>query len=150
MLLLRSHTYLTIVGFVFCLPSDAAERVLLYHRAYTRITPITLDIYEDNTHIKPSIGYTINTGTHMTIFVRIVGLCTTSMLECLFLTKGKFIYASNIFITRPEHYQKFNPLNLGGFRLFFLVGYVCLYHVLWWECRGAICWLGETSLVYVW
>ena len=79
---------MTIVGLDFCPPSDAAERVVLYHRAYTRITPIALDIYEDNTHIKPSIGHTINTGTHMCIFVLIVGLSTTSMAECLFLTKG--------------------------------------------------------------
>ena len=83
-LLLRSHTYMTIVGLDFCPPSDAAERVVLYHRAYTRITPISLDIYEDNTHIKPSIGHTNNTGTHMCIFVRIVGLSITFMVECMF------------------------------------------------------------------
>merc|ERR1739842_253169 len=41
------------------------------HWVYTRITPFALDIYEDNTHIKPSIGHSINTGTHMCIFVRI-------------------------------------------------------------------------------
>ena len=40
------------------------------HWVYTRITPVALDIYEDNTHIKPSIGHSINTGTHMCIFVR--------------------------------------------------------------------------------
>ena len=38
---------------------------------YTRITPVALEIYEDNTHIKPSIGHSNNTGTHMFIFVRI-------------------------------------------------------------------------------
>ena len=54
---------MTIVGLDFCPPSDAAERAILYHRAYTRITPISLDIYEDNTHIKPSIGHT-NIHTH--------------------------------------------------------------------------------------
>ena len=34
---------------------------------YTRITPVALEIYEDNTHIKPSIGHSINTGMHMCI-----------------------------------------------------------------------------------
>ena len=43
----------------------------IFVRIYTRITPIALDIYEDNTHIKPSIGHSINTGTHMYIFVRL-------------------------------------------------------------------------------
>merc|ERR1739842_108416 len=80
----RSHTYMTIVGLDLCPPSDATERVPLYHRAYTRITPISLDIYEDNTHIKLSIGHTNNTGTHMCIFVRIVGLSITFMVECMF------------------------------------------------------------------
>merc|ERR1739842_285221 len=157
----------TIVGLDICPPSDAAERVPLYHRAsplnhqsphtridtafspgiyprhgcslwiyppthwvYTRISPFALVIYEDNTHIKPSIGHSINTGTHMCIcgsachswflaltdtdncfpltasggrskknttasihlplkrgariFDRIEGMCTTSMVECLF------------------------------------------------------------------
>ena len=60
----------------------------IFVRLYTKITPIALHIYEDNTHIKPSIGHSINTGTHMCIFVLIVGLSTTSMVECLFLTKG--------------------------------------------------------------
>merc|ERR1739842_285013 len=92
----------TIVGLDICPPSDAAERVPLYHRAsplnhlsphtrldtafspgiyprhrcslwiyppthwvYTRVSPFALEIYEDNTHIKPSIGHGINTGTHM-------------------------------------------------------------------------------------
>ena len=38
---------------------------------YTRITPVALEIYEDNSHNKPSIGHSNNTGTHMFIFVRI-------------------------------------------------------------------------------
>ena len=37
----------------------------IFVRLYTRITPIALDIYEDNTHIKPNIGHSINTGTHI-------------------------------------------------------------------------------------
>merc|ERR1712055_298843 len=37
------------------------------HWVYTRISPFALVIYEDNTHIKPSIGHSINTGTHMCI-----------------------------------------------------------------------------------
>ena len=35
---------------------------------------------------------------------------------CVFLSQGKVLYTSKIFIACPEGYQKFNPLNLGGFR----------------------------------
>merc|ERR1712055_1103287 len=63
------------------------------HWLYTTMTLFALDIYEDSTHIIPGMGHGINTGTHICIV-----------------------------ITCPECHQKFNPLNLGGFRLFFLVG----------------------------
>ena len=73
------------------------------------------------------------------IFVRIVGLCITSMLECLFLTKGKFIYASNIFITRPEHYQKFNPLNLGDLaHLIFRISLSCSLMRVGFRLKGKV------------
>ena len=67
---------------------NTGTHMYIFVRLYTRITPIALVIYEDSTHINPGMGHGINTGTHMCIFVRIVGLSTTSMVECLFLTKG--------------------------------------------------------------
>ena len=53
----------------------------IFVRIYTRITPIALDIYEDNTHIKPIIGHSINTGTHMYIFVRLYTKITPIALD---------------------------------------------------------------------
>merc|ERR1739840_77042 len=67
---------------------NTGTHMYIFVRIYTRITPIALDIYEDSTHINPGMGHGNNTDTHMCIFVRIVGLSTTSMVECLFLTKG--------------------------------------------------------------
>ena len=43
------------------------------------------------------------------------------MSVCVF-DLGKSSLYSKIFIACTEGHQKFNPLNLGGFRLFFLVG----------------------------
>ena len=55
--------------------------MFIFVRIYTRITPFAVDIYKDNTHIKPSIGHSINTGTHMCIFVRIYMRITPVVLD---------------------------------------------------------------------
>ena len=108
---------MTIVGLDFCSPSDAAERVALYHRAspstiscpipgLIRVfswdipTPRVFSLYiptraqgiyednthgvgisQDNTHIKPIIGHSIITGTHMYIFVRLYTKITPIALD---------------------------------------------------------------------
>ena len=106
----------------FFIPARYLSLTQRSYWVYTRILPVALDIYEDNTHINPSIGHTKNTGTHMCIFVRIVGLSITSMLECLFLTKGKFFMLVIYLSLVQSTIKKFNPLNLGDLDCFFLVG----------------------------